>query len=69
MEFETAVRHNTPFVVVLADDREWGSVVTGQERTYGADGVVASRLGPVAYDEVAQGLGADGIRVESAAAA
>lgn len=68
MELETAVRNNTPFVVVLANDQEWGSVVTGQERTYGADGVVASRLGRVAYDEIARGLGADGIRVESVAA-
>ena len=68
MELETAVRNDTPFVVVLADDQEWGSVVTGQERTYGAGGVVASRLGRVAYDEVARGLGADGKRAESAAA-
>lgn len=67
MELETAVRHNTPFVVVLADDREWGSVVTGQERTYGADGVVASRLGRVAYDQVACGLGAEGKLVTTAA--
>jgi acetolactate synthase-1/2/3 large subunit len=68
MELETAVRNDTPFVVVLADDQEWGSVVTGQERTYGAEGVVASRLGRVAYDDVARGLGADGRRVEGAAA-
>lgn len=67
MELETAVRHNTPFVVILADDREWGSVVTGQERTYGSEGVVASRLGPVAYDDVARGLGAEGKRVKSVA--
>ncbi len=66
MELETAVRHNTPFVVVVADDREWGSVVTGQQRTYGKEGVVASLLGPVGYDEVARGLGADGVRVSTA---
>jgi acetolactate synthase-1/2/3 large subunit len=66
MELETAVRHNTPIVVVLADDREWGSVVTGQERVYGPDGVVASRLGRVAYDQVACGLGADGKLVTTA---
>jgi acetolactate synthase I/II/III large subunit len=67
MELETAVRHNTPFVSVVADDREWGSVVTGQERTYGPEGVTASRLGHVAYDQVACGLGAAGVRVSTSA--
>lgn len=66
MELETAVRHNTPFVVVLADDRAWGSVVTGQERTYGAEGVIGSRLGCVEYAKVAEGLGAVGVRVDDA---
>ncbi len=65
-ELETAVRQDTPFVVVLADDRAWGSVVTGQEKRYGSEGVVASRLGPVAYDLVARGFGADGVQVEHA---
>jgi acetolactate synthase-1/2/3 large subunit len=65
MELETAVRHETPIVVIVADDREWGSVVTGQERVYGAGGVVASTLGPVAYDQVARGLGAEGVRITS----
>lgn len=63
-ELETAVRHDTPFVVVLADDQAWGIVVSGQEERYGPDGVIASRLGPVAYDLVAQAFGADGVRVE-----
>lgn len=67
MELETAVRSNTPIVVIVADDREWGSVVTGQQRVYGEDGVVASLLGPVAYDTVASGLGAKGLRVTSEA--
>ncbi|MCC6945156.1 MAG: thiamine pyrophosphate-binding protein [Thermomicrobiales bacterium] len=67
MELETAVRHNTPIVVIIADDREWGSVVTGQQRVYGQEGVVASLLGPVAYDTVAEGLGAAGVRVTEAA--
>lgn len=64
VELETAVRHETPFVVVLADDRAWGSVVSGQIETYGPEGVVASRMGPVDYAKVAEGLGALGTRVE-----
>jgi acetolactate synthase-1/2/3 large subunit len=65
-ELETAVRHDTPFVVVLADDRAWGSVATWQAKHYGPDGYVASQLGPVAYDLVAEGFGALGLRVERA---
>jgi acetolactate synthase-1/2/3 large subunit len=66
VELETAVRQQTPFVVVLADDRCWGSVVSGQHHRYGAEGVVASLLGPVDYAQVAEGLGAAGVRVERA---
>jgi acetolactate synthase I/II/III large subunit len=62
-ELETAVRHATPFVVVLADDRAWGSVAGAQAKNYGPDRFIASRLGPVAYDVVAEGFGALGLRV------
>jgi acetolactate synthase-1/2/3 large subunit len=63
-ELETAVRAGTPFVVVLADDRAWGSVATWQAKNYGPDGYIASQLGPVAYDTVAEGFGALGLRAE-----
>lgn len=63
-ELETAVRQNTPFVCVLADDQAWGSVATGQVKTHGPDNFVACRLGPVAYDQVAEGFGALGLRVD-----
>jgi acetolactate synthase-1/2/3 large subunit len=65
-ELETAVRQATSFVVVLADDRAWGSVATGQAKNYGSDRFIASRLGPVAYDQVAEGFGALGLRVSRA---
>jgi acetolactate synthase I/II/III large subunit len=65
-DLETAVRHATPFVVVLADNRAWGSVVSWQTQHYGPDSVIASRLGAVAYDKVAEGLGAIGKRIERA---
>ena len=63
-EFETAVKHRTPFVVLLADDQAWGIVVSGQQASYGPDGVLASRMAPVRYDLVAEGFGAKGMRVE-----
>ncbi len=67
-ELETAVRHNTPFVTVLADDRYWGIVATGQLHQYGPEGVLGCRLGPVRYDLVAEGFGAWGLRAETPAA-
>ena len=65
-ELETAVKHQTPFVVLLADDQAWGIVVSGQRESGGPDNVLASRLGPVRYDLVAQGFGARGVRVDQA---
>ena len=63
-EFESATRQGFPFVVVLADDRAWGIVVSGQDARYGTEGVLSSKLSAVRYDQVAEGLGALGIRVE-----
>ncbi|MGQ9586511.1 MAG: thiamine pyrophosphate-binding protein [Anaerolineae bacterium] len=64
-DLETAVRHDTPFVVVLADDQAWGIVVSGQEKTLGKDCLVGCQLGPVRYDLVAEGFGCRGVRAES----
>ncbi|HLH72908.1 MAG TPA: thiamine pyrophosphate-binding protein [Chloroflexota bacterium] len=64
-ELETAVRQNTPFVVVLADDRAWGSVASNQAKRLGPDKLIASRLGPVDYVKVAEGFGALGLRAEN----
>lgn len=63
-EFESATRQGLPFVVVLADDRAWGIVVSGQDARYGDEGVLSSQLSAVRYDQVAEGLGAIGVRVE-----
>jgi acetolactate synthase-1/2/3 large subunit len=62
-DLETAVRHCTPFVAVVADDRAWGIVASGQERR-GRE-LFACELGPVRYDLVAEGLGALGLRAET----
>ena len=62
-ELEPAVRHRVPIVVVVADDRAWGIVASGQKRSQGEP--VASLLGPVDYAKVAQGFGARGLAVRS----
>lgn len=58
MEIETALRHKIPIIIVIANDQAWGMVKHGQEMMYGR--VVATDLGPVRYDLMAQGLGAHG---------
>ncbi len=59
-EIETALRFGTPYVAVIAHDGAWGIVADGQpEGRY-----VASRLGTIRFDRVAQALGADGVYVD-----
>ena len=63
-EFQSAVRHETPFVCVVADDEAWGIVVTGQKARGAA--CVASELGQCGWAETAMGFGARGVRVTQA---
>ena len=59
-EIETALRHGTPYVAVVAHDSAWGIVADGQK-----DGrCIASRFGEIRFDRVAQALGAEGIFIE-----
>ncbi len=60
MEFDTAVRHNLPIVVVIANDEGWGEVRDGQRRRFGEDHIVATQLGATRYDEMARALGGHG---------
>jgi acetolactate synthase-1/2/3 large subunit len=62
-ELEPAVRHRAPIVVVVADDRAWGIVASGQKRAFGEP--IASLLGPVDYAKVAEGFGAHGVTARS----
>ena len=62
-EFQTAVRHQIPFVAVVADDEAWGIVVTGQKARGAA--CVASELGKCGWAETAMGFGARGVRVDA----
>jgi len=66
-ELETSVKHSAPFVIVLADDRAWGIVVSGQKAAYGSEGILASRLAPIDYAQLAEAFGAVGIRAETPA--
>ncbi len=59
-EIETALRFNTPYVAIIAHDGAWGIVADGQ-----GDGChVASELGEIRFDRVAQALGAEGIFID-----
>jgi acetolactate synthase-1/2/3 large subunit len=57
-EFDTAVRHDLPLVVVVNNDQGWGMSRQGQIATWGADRRVAVELGAVRYDLAAAGFGA-----------
>lgn len=67
-DLESATRQGLPFVVVVADDSAWGIVVTEQRNAYGQNSTIASSIGPVRYDLIAEGLGAYGARVETPSA-
>ncbi|MEA3221869.1 MAG: thiamine pyrophosphate-binding protein [Thermodesulfobacteriota bacterium] len=60
MEFDTALRHNIPFVCVVVNDQAWGMIKHGQEIAYGNERVVGSELGVVHYEKVAEALGGYG---------
>jgi len=61
-EFDTAVRHKLPIVVVVNNDQAWGMVKHEQELR--GLKTVASELGPVRYDRAAEGFGVYGEMVE-----
>ncbi len=61
MEFETAVRHNLPVVIVVCNDSSWGMTRNQIRITYGEkaplDGVV---LGEVPFHKIAESMGGGG---------
>jgi len=60
-DFDTLVRFNMPVVAVVGNDRQWGQIIVGQEKMYGEDRIVATRLGDNArYDRVVEALGGHG---------
>ena len=65
-EFETAVRHNIPVTVVIANDAAWGIEQHFQRALYGEDRMVATKLGDVRWDRVVEAMGGHGEFVEKA---
>jgi acetolactate synthase-1/2/3 large subunit len=63
-EFETAVRHGTPFVAVLGNDACWNAESQIQRRDYGEDRMHGCALLPSRYDKVVEALGGHGELVE-----
>jgi acetolactate synthase I/II/III large subunit len=61
-ELETATRQGLPFVCVVADDKAWGIVVSNMRKM--GKPMVGARLGPIRFDQVAEGFGARGLRIE-----
>ncbi len=64
-DLERAATQGLPFVIVLADDCAWGIVVSGQCKSYGAQGAVCSRMGQIDYVKMAESFGCLGIRAET----
>ena len=62
IEFDTAVRHNLPFVTVLGNDAAWGIDRHIQMGLFGR--TVRADLLPTRYDKVVDGLGGHGEHVQ-----
>lgn len=62
-ELETAARLKLPFVVVVANDRQWGMIKAVQMAAYDAR-YIGVDFNDVRYDHVAQAMGCWGERVE-----
>jgi len=60
MEFDTAVRHNLPIIIVVNNDQAWGMIKHGNELTFGKDNLQGSELGIVRYDRIAEAMGGYG---------
>jgi acetolactate synthase-1/2/3 large subunit len=56
-EFDTAVRHNLPIVVVINNDQAWGMCKHEQMVSLGEDRIVATELGPTRYEKAAEAFG------------
>ena len=67
-EFDTAVRHDLPFIAVVGNDSCWNAEYQIQLRSYGKDRTVGCELQPgAAYEKAVAALGGHGERVTRAA--
>ncbi len=63
-EFDTAVRHGLPFLVVVGNDAGWGLERELQRSSTGSAQTVGCELRPTRYDLVMQAMGGGGEHVE-----
>ncbi len=63
-EFDTAVRHNLPVVVVVNNDQSWGMCRHEQMTRLGRDRIIATELGPTRYEKAAEAFGVHAELVE-----
>jgi acetolactate synthase-1/2/3 large subunit len=63
-EFDTAVRHDLPFVAIIGNDATWNAEYQIQLRTYGDARTHGCELLPSRYDKVVEALGGYGSLVE-----
>ena len=66
-EFDTAVRHQLPFVTLIGNDARWNAEHQIQLKDYGADRLMGCELLPTRYDQVATAFGGYGEQVTKAA--
>ena len=59
-EFDTAVRHGLPVIVVIGNDARWNAEYQIQVRDFGAARTNGCELLPTRYEQVAQALGGHG---------
>ena len=62
-ELECAVRQKLHFTAIVADDQCWGITHSGHMRQFGQS--IATQLGPIRFDLLAQSLGARGFRIDN----
>ncbi len=62
-EFDTAVRHGLPLLVVVGNDARWNAEYQIQLRDYGRDRLFGCELLPTRYDAVVAALGGHGALV------
>jgi len=67
MEFETAIRHELPVVVVISNDLGWGMIRHSQELKLGHSIETGSYIGEVPYHKMVEALGGLGLRVDRTA--
>ncbi len=64
-EFDTAVRHNRPFVAIVGNDACWNAESQIQLREYGRQRMHGCTLLPTRYDQVVEALGGHGEMVDN----